>query len=72
MNDALAIDLDDPTLREADAQAFMDKVIAGKPLDPEIAARVRERSARVTETIRQKFGTVNMEVDLLLEIRDEA
>jgi hypothetical protein len=72
MNDTLTIDLDDPTLREADEQAVWDQVITGKPLDPEVAARVRERGERVTEAIRRKFGTVDIAVPLLREIRDEA
>jgi len=72
MDDTLTIHLDEPPLREADAQAVMDQVITWKPLDLEIVARVRERGARVTEEIRRKFGTVNIAVPLLREIRDEA
>ncbi|MCE9532595.1 MAG: hypothetical protein K8T89_15970 [Planctomycetes bacterium] len=72
MNDALTSDLDDPILRQADAQAVMDQVITGKPLDPEIAARVRERGARVTEEIRRKFESAHIAVPILREIRDEA
>ncbi len=72
MKDTLAIDLlDDPMTRETDAQAVMDQFISGKPLDPEVAARVRERSARATEAIRRKFGTVDAAVDFLREVRDE-
>jgi hypothetical protein len=72
MKDTLTIDLDDPALREADVQAVMEQIGTGKPLDPAVAARVRERGQRVTEAIRRKFGTVDIAVPLLREIRDEA
>ena len=72
MNATLTIDLDDPSLREADVQAVMDQVVSGIPLDPEVAARVRERGERVTQAIRRKFGTVDIAVPYLREIRDEA
>jgi hypothetical protein len=72
MNDTIAIDqLDDPSLREADTEAVMERLISGKSLDPTIAARVRERSERATEEMRRKFGTVNMAVDLIHQARDE-
>jgi len=63
--------LDDPAIREADAQAVMDHVLNGVPLDPEVARRVRERSERATAKVRRKFGTVNVAVDLIRETRDE-
>jgi len=72
MNDALSLDLlNDAMTREADSQAVMEQVVSGKPLDPEIAARVRERSERATEEMRRKFGTVNMAVDLIHQSRNE-
>ena len=55
----------------ADAQAVIDHAMTGKPLDPEIARRVRERSERATETLRQKHGTMNIAVDLIREVRDQ-
>ena len=64
--------LNDPATREADAEAVMDQFISGKPLDPIVASRVRERSARATEAIRRQLGTVSAAVDLLREVRDEA
>ncbi len=72
MNDTLAIErLDDPSLREADAEAVMEHLISGKPHDPTIAVRVRERSERATEEMRRQFGTVNMAVDLIHQSRNE-
>jgi hypothetical protein len=55
----------------ADAQAVMEHAMTGKPLDPEIADRVRARSEHATEELRRKFGTVNLAVDLIREVRDQ-
>jgi hypothetical protein len=56
---------------DADAQAVIEHVLTGRPLDPEVARRVRERSERATEELRQRYGTRNVAVDLIREIRDE-
>jgi hypothetical protein len=56
---------------EADAQAVIEHALAGKPLDPEIAHRVRARSERATENLRRKHGTLNIAVDLIREVRDQ-
>jgi hypothetical protein len=63
--------LDDPAICEADAQAVMDYALTGKPLDPEVARRVDERSRLATEAVRRRLGTVNMAVDLIRAARDE-
>jgi hypothetical protein len=63
--------LDDPALREADAQAVMAHLLTGAPLDPEVERRVRQRSERGTEEVRRKFGTVEVAVELIREGRDE-
>jgi hypothetical protein len=56
---------------EADAQAVIEHVLTGKPLDPEVARRVRERSERATEELRRAHGTVEFAVDLIRQARDE-
>jgi hypothetical protein len=56
---------------EADARAVIEHAVTGKPLDPEIARRVRERSERATEELRRKYGTLDVAVDLIRETRDE-
>jgi hypothetical protein len=56
---------------EADLKAVMDHVMGLKPLDPEIACRVRERWERATEELRRKYGELNVAVDLVREGRDE-
>jgi hypothetical protein len=56
---------------EADLQAVLDHAFYGKPLGPEVARRVRERSERATEELRRKYGTREVAVDLVREGRDE-
>jgi hypothetical protein len=70
MNDTPTINLDDPVLYEADAEAVMDHVLHGKPLAPAIAERVHARAKRVTEEIYRKFGVLDVAVDLIRETRD--
>ncbi|MBW3596174.1 MAG: hypothetical protein KY475_02745 [Planctomycetes bacterium] len=55
----------------ADAQAVLAR-LAGRSLDPETYRRVRERAERITEELRQKHGEMDLAVDLVREVRDEA
>jgi hypothetical protein len=74
MSDTLTIPtnlFDDPSTREADAQAVMEHYLCGKPLDPVIAARVRARSEKITEEVYRKFGELNVAVDLIREVRSQ-
>jgi transcriptional regulator of met regulon len=45
----------------ADCEAVLRHAFDGQPLDPQIAKRVQERAARVTEEIRRVHGVVNDE-----------
>ena len=54
-----------------DMQAVADAVAARRPVDPEVAARVRERSRHVQEKLRKKFGVRELAVDLIRAVRDE-
>ncbi len=56
---------------EVDAAAVIEDAMSGKPLDPEIARRVRARSERTTEELRRRFGTLDVAVELIREVRDE-
>jgi hypothetical protein len=47
----------------ADLQAVADAAAAGRPVDPEVARRVRARSQKVQEEMVRRFG--------VREIRDE-
>ena len=55
---------------DADTEALLER-IAGEPLDPEVYRRIQERGNKVTEEIREKFGTIEIAVELIRETRDE-
>lgn len=55
----------------ADAQAVIDSVSSGKPLDPEVARRVHEHARRIREEIFRQHGLVDLGVPLIRELRGE-
>ncbi len=57
---------------DADAQAVIEQVMAGKPVDPEAARRVHERAQQIRREILAKHGVLDVAVDLIRETRDEA
>jgi hypothetical protein len=56
---------------KADVQAVADHLSAGKPLDPAVVRRIRERFARIQQKIRRKHGLVDIAVPAIREIRGE-
>lgn len=54
----------------ADGEAVIEAIIAGRKLDPELARRVRERAATITEEIRQTHGVLDIGVPAIREFRD--
>ena len=54
-----------------DAQAVADAVAAGKPVDPDVARRVQERSRLAQAELLKRFGVREIAVDLIREIREE-
>ena len=59
-----------PTV-DADMEALLERIAHGTPLPPDVYQRIRDRSDRLREEMRQKFGTAEIAVDLVREIRDE-
>ena len=59
------------TETQLDMEALLESVLAGHPLDPETAARVREQAEKITEEVRRRCGTVDV-VELLREVRSES
>lgn len=57
---------------DPDTEALMERILQGKPLAPDVYLRIQERGRKITEEFRQKFGTVEIAVDLIREARDEA
>ncbi len=43
----------------ADRQAVADAFAAGRPVDPEVARRIRERAATITEEISRTHGEID-------------
>ena len=56
----------------ADLDAVLKNVIAGTPMDAVLSRRIQERSERMTEELRRKYGELNVAVDLIREVRDES
>ena len=55
----------------ADVQAVAEAVAAGKPLDPEMARRVRERADQVRQEILKEHGVQDIGVQIIRELRGE-
>jgi hypothetical protein len=55
----------------ADIQAVADAAAAGRPVDADVARRVRERSAQVQEDLLGRYGVRELAVDLVRQGRDE-
>jgi hypothetical protein len=55
----------------ADLQAVADAVAAGRPVDPEVARRVRQRSQKVQDELVTKYGVREIAVDLIRQGREE-
>jgi len=54
-----------------DVQAVANAVAAGKPVDPEVARRVQERSRLAQDELLKKYGVREIAVELIREIREE-
>jgi hypothetical protein len=55
----------------SDLAAILRHLAAGTPVDSALGGHVEERSERLTEQLRQRYGELNVAVDLIREIRDE-
>ena len=55
----------------ADAEAVSAAAAAGRPVDPEVAKRVRERSERIQQQLLARFGVRDIAVDLIRQGREE-
>ena len=56
---------------QADEAAITEHLLTGKPLDPEVYRRVRARAEQVTAQLRQRYGDMDLAIDLIRDIRDE-
>jgi hypothetical protein len=55
----------------ADMQAVAEAVAARRPVDSEVARRVRERSRKVQEELLRQYGVREIAVDLIRQGREE-
>ena len=62
---------DIPPEIEADARAVVESLMAGRPVDPEVARRVRVRSKAITEELRANYGELDIGVRAIRELRGE-
>jgi hypothetical protein len=51
----------DTPAEHSDTEAVLKHAFEGAPLDPEVARRVDERAAQITEQIRQTHGVIDDE-----------
>jgi hypothetical protein len=56
----------------SDTEAVLRHVFERAPLDPEVARRVDERAARITEQVRLTHGVIDDETFQLLIADDES
>lgn len=54
-----------------DLEAVLSHLMAGTPVESALFRRVRERSERMTDELRRKWGELDVAVDLIREVRDE-
>ena len=54
----------------ADLDSVMRHVIDGTAVEPDLARRIRERSQKITEETRRKYGEIDVDA-LLHSVRDE-
>lgn len=60
----MSIDTNTPgidPLEQADAKAVYQHAFQGQPLDPDVARRVHERAARITEEVYRTHGLLDEE-----------
>lgn len=55
----------------ADTQAVIDYLMTGKPINPEMAQRIRERGDHIREELFRKDCVLDIGVPAIHELRDE-
>jgi len=60
-----------PSDAMADAQLIAECVAAGRPIPLEVARRVHEEAEKITARLRQQYGTLDIGVPAIRELRGE-
>jgi hypothetical protein len=55
----------------ADAQIVAECVTAGRPIPPEVARRIHEEAEKISERLRQQYGTLDIGVPAIRELRGD-
>ena len=55
----------------ADLEEVCRRLMTGGVQDPELLERIRRRSEAARKELREKYGELNIAVDLIREARDE-
>jgi hypothetical protein len=55
----------------ADAQLVAECVAAGRPIPAEVARRIREEAEKITARLGQQYGTLDIGVPAIRELRGE-
>ena len=62
----------DITEKTTDKDALLEHITTGKPLDPDVYRRIREKGTKITDKLRNTYGEMDIAVDLIREVRDES
>lgn len=54
---------------QADFEAVIEHLQTGKPLDPQISNRIRERARKIRQEILDTHGVQNIGVEIIRELR---
>ena len=68
-NPLLPGDLELAPEEEADTRAIIEKLMTGKPLEPEVYRRIRNRSARISHEVFKKHGVLDVGVPEIRSLR---
>ncbi len=63
--------LTDADLEKADAQAVMEHFLDGKPIEPDVSARVQASAEKITERLRRTRGEIDVD-QLIHDARDDS
>jgi hypothetical protein len=55
----------------ADSATVIECLVHGGPLDSDVRRCVQERAAEITERWRRTYGTIDIAVDLIRQVREE-
>jgi len=55
----------------ADAAVIAECVASGRPIPSDIARRVHDEAAKITARLRQQYGTLDIGVPAIRELRGE-